>query len=105
MTDTIETRVARGVALLGEKAPAWANMINLDLLDLSSECRCVLGQAWGGDEAFDPYWAAVEELFPEDADADGQAVAHGFDSRSGDLDFDELTAEWRRVIEARRSAT
>jgi hypothetical protein len=47
MSDTIESRVARGAALLDERLPGWDGLIDLGRLSLSSPCNCILGQTWG----------------------------------------------------------
>ena len=40
-------RVAKGAKLLDEVRPGWAGRINLDTLQMSSVCNCVLGQQDG----------------------------------------------------------
>lgn len=105
MTDTIETRVARGVALLDEVRPGWWREsvpepyapIDLDRLDLASCENCAVAQFTG--ECYEDAVLRLVKSF------DG-AVDYGFtlaDDR-GEL-FDDLTAEWRKVIEARRSGS
>lgn len=47
MSDSIEARVARGAAWLDENHPGWERRIDLADLQLSSSCRCVLGQLFG----------------------------------------------------------
>lgn len=42
--DFLNERVARGVALLDEKAPGWYEKINLDNLYMGSTFACVIGQ-------------------------------------------------------------
>ena len=90
---------ARGAALLDEKLPGWAERINLAELELSSCYRCVLGQLFAhvppADEFSSPYSTGMRAI---DVSA-WDAVRHGFD---GD-DADDLNAEWRRVITARRT--
>ena len=109
--DTIEVRVARGAALLDEKLPGWADRIDLDRLDLGSPCRCILGQTWdeGRYDDDDPYFMHVRSLFgtyDQQRDA-GLGFNINFGAkllREMDAEYAELTAEWRRVIEARREA-
>ena len=107
--DTIETRVARGAALLDEKLPGWVHRIDLDKLDLGSPCRCVLGQTWdepSGTRAGEtPFHLHVERLglWPDDGD-----VAHGFNAGGedwfeGEDEYVTLTAAWRALILARRN--
>jgi hypothetical protein len=102
MSDSIEAQVARGAALLDEKLPGWDQRIDLDNLDLGNKCNCVLGQEFDDDDAVGPlefgYDAGLRELFAGD---DDKAVDHGF--LAADYEpHDQLTAEWRRVILARR---
>lgn len=119
----IRRRVTAGVEWLDATDPGWwradqpghgpeSGPIDLDALVMSSSCYCVLGYRWGG------YYRA-----PLTVD---QAVELGFDTAVGaamdvrrynsseeyrqalqsaqDDEYDALTAEWRRCIEARRSA-
>lgn len=48
MVDTIEVRVARGVAWLDGHYPAWWKAIDLGTLSVSSCHFCVLGQVYSG---------------------------------------------------------
>jgi hypothetical protein len=107
---TYAGRVAAGVAVLDEQVPGWEQRINLQQLNLNHCNLCVLGQLY--HDVTDP----VAYL--------GEARVLGILGRLGDLGFDMtdaeelrfdagdgsnpvyegLTAEWVRVIEARRSA-
>lgn len=105
-TESIEARVARGVALLDEKLPGWIERIDLDKLDLASGCNCILGQTWSkGDD--DGRFTAFElqadalGLYGEDENDYG-FNAGGEDYFEDRPEYDALTAEWRRVILARR---
>lgn len=98
---TVAERVAAGAALLDEKMPGWHARIRLPELNLGSECQCVLGQVYGH------YLTGLKALWPE---REFESRACGFmwlyDPETGDEDADDieaLDAEWRRVIEARRS--
>lgn len=108
-TDTIAARVALGVALLDTTLADWDQRIDLDRLDLGSTCNCVLGQefaghpdAHGGDCL--PYDVGLDALFPDARDINRAAREHGFDGDFG-KPHAELTAEWKRVILARRAVT
>lgn len=102
----IATRVAAGAAVLDIAAPGWDDKINVDQLDLSDTCNCVLGQL------ADDYDIGIGKLSLENP----QAVAlgfldiqdtqdgHRFDWDSRDRSYRKLTAAWRKLIEARRSA-
>ena len=101
----IAERVARGVAWLDEHDPTWwradatpvssmhdSEPIELDRLDISDPCGCVLGHRWGhfGHAMIDaPYFGR-------------RPAALGFDAYEN-AEYGGLTAEWRRVIRARRA--
>jgi hypothetical protein len=107
---TIAERVARGAALLDEREPGWWQRIDLSKLDLASTCRCVLGQLFSiADDNWPPnngYWSGLARFGLRESASEaisGSAGSHGFASIRNE-DYDALDAEWRRVIEARRSA-
>ncbi len=103
---TVAERVGRGAALLDEKMPGWDKLINLDELWQRSACECVLGQLWaedaGAQERNGGYWPALEQLgmpaYPTRIPTE-----YGFAAESAD-DYDELDAEWQKLILSRRSA-
>jgi hypothetical protein len=116
VTATIPERVARGAALLDKTLADWDERIDLDQLNLASECNCILGQEFTGHPRVDPYdsWdrtpfaIGMNELFANEEKRDLAAIGHGFDSRIGDgaeTEYAALTAEWRRVILARRAGS
>lgn len=96
-------RVAKGVALLDEHKPGWADRINAARLAVLSPCDCILGQLYPPNaEGVDGYFLAL-------ADHDlpvwsyDDAKEHGF--AGGDTGGGErLDAEWVRVITERRPA-
>ena len=100
---TIAERVARGAAFLDEREPGWDARIDLDTLSLDSPCCCVLGQLHGG------YGAGLRATGLGDDDGrdielgffwtDEHLVGFSLDDEPGDL-----TAEWKRVITARRES-
>jgi hypothetical protein len=101
---TIAERVARGAALLDEREPGWWERIDLGRLDLSSPCRCVLGQLNTDlDRPYFPKWTDILERFGVGL---RDEFTHGFNVGGGgtDAQFANLTAAWRELIEARRSA-
>ena len=93
---TIEERVAKGAALLDQERPGWWQEIDLDTLSLRSGCDCVLGQLY---ESFDDGVEILDLEWPEDS---------GFDLEGWPTDrtqaWNDLTAAWRSLIEARRQA-
>lgn len=103
MTATIPERVARGVALLDEREPGWADRIDLERLDVEDPCGCVLGQTWDGPTlGGDPFIKHVDALLSDRTYS--TAAAYGFDAYYFDgRDFGQLTAEWRAVIAERRT--
>jgi hypothetical protein len=104
---TIEARVARGAALLDEKLPGWVERIDLDKLKLSSGCNCILGQTWDGPTSADssPFGAHADALaLGGDDDIEHGFNAGGEDWFSNEPEYEALTAEWKRLILARRIA-
>lgn len=129
---TIPGRVAKGAQFLDDADPEWwrpdgARAIDLEALNLRNPGNCVLGQrcplevlAWWQEtdisqldayDNWDAYWAYASRLSGmEGARMVAWAAERGFTTSAGDdlntieAEFAELTAEWRRVITARRSA-
>jgi hypothetical protein len=110
--ETIQARVARGVALLDEKQPGWDALVDPRHLNIEDCGDCVLGQVYRnkGDGSLTAFEAGAVDLigmddyhFWNNAPA---LVAHGFSAGAGENDaFDDLTDEWTRVIEGRWAAT
>jgi len=119
----IRRRVAAGVEWLDANDPGWwkadqpgcgseGGPIDLDALVMSHACYCVLGQRLGSmwnapltvDQAVElGFDTAVGAEMDVDRYNDSAEYA-GRARRARDDEFDALTAEWRRCIEARRSA-
>jgi hypothetical protein len=119
----VAARVATGAAFLDEHDPGWWQRINLATLDLSRERHCVLGQTCPL-EVLHRYalqeWGSADEAEPDDRyeayafelsgatnlrEAAQWAVKRGFALDGGrDAPWGDLTAEWARVITARREA-
>jgi hypothetical protein len=102
---TIAERVAAGVSWLDWKLPGWweSHRIDLDLFDMTGDCRCVVGQL----SPHHHYGKAVSRSW---LDLD-EEMATEFGFWAGVAEFSDnvahyraLEAEWRRVIEARRSS-
>lgn len=105
---TIPQRVDAGAAYLDEHRPGWWQRTDVDGLDLTNPCHCVLGQEYGSFWAVPPLKKyEVDGPFGDDelAEVLAFAVPLGFDSGDdeGWGQVAELTAEWRRLIESRRS--
>jgi hypothetical protein len=104
MSATFAERVAEGAEFLDAHQPGWWQSVNLGNLNMADDCLCVLGQciAEGDDEDFD-YFDACHALGLQPYT--GRAIDMGFNEvpDSPDRDYDGLTTEWKRVIEARRA--
>lgn len=104
---TVAERVAAGAAWLDQHEPGWWQRINLDRLNLNSECNCILGQLHGRYNDAPAVGAAA-------LNGDGGshyailrwALPLGFALDWDDCRTDgrELTAAWRDLISARRAA-
>lgn len=88
-------RAAAGAAYLDQHRPGWAGQINLDWLDLASECDCVLGQL-----SNDGYQGMRRELGLDP----GDAVTLGFSLGAGRPweDWTLLDDAWAAEITRRR---
>lgn len=97
-------RVARGVALLDRVRPGWAQLVDLDRLDMQECAACVLGQLYGD---FDD--GCIANSLPLAA-----AAEHGFHHRltspraghrTVTAEYQALYEEWRRIIAWRQAVT
>jgi len=121
-------RVALGVSWLDRVHKGWDEEVDLSTLDLASSCNCVLGQIvtnqaerYEDDEelgekaldikdmAFDalcdgdPTWLEGINGLPSMILSEQEARELGFHTLTFKTEeWVALTAEWRRVIEARR---
>ena len=99
---TDEKQVADGARYLDLNAPGWFRSIDLNRLNMSNPCCCVVGQL------FHSFAAGLEQLDVDPGVAED--VALGFD-RTDSLgldysrDLDALTPIWKREIEARLATT
>lgn len=99
--------VAEGAAALDESIPGWHNLIDLDSLEMQDSCNCVVGQIAGRKLNLDEndwlfFEDALDEVFGERTNY-YWARRHGFDATPL-VEYDELAAEWTRVILERRAA-
>lgn len=106
MTQTVAAeRVSRGIRLLSDEQ---IDSIDLELLDISSPTRCILGQLFGNFSS-DESWAFLDEhdLTRYKRNNEPTVVSHGFDRwtfNDGRCTADDLTTEWVRQITAHREA-
>lgn len=126
----ITERVAAGAAFLDSHDPGWWRAdvewaIDLDALDLMNGERCVLGQRCPLETRECSFYVQGAILSGVAADYPGLDLDHaeaaellidewarplGFQARGVAVleraaDFDDLTAEWKRVITGRRSGS
>jgi hypothetical protein len=99
-SDLVRERVNRGVELLDETFPDWANMVQKQILRMDHCSYCVLGQMFG---IYNSGLATIG--MSHDA-----AIEHGFDFADGDFDQDEVEQRyaeleflWKYEIDRRRT--
>ncbi len=98
----IVARVEDGAAWLDEARPGWADLVDLNILDLDDPRCCVLGQVFGGffdapttlDDAADYGCLAYPQLRNGDSDP------HHAERIRAELGM--LTTAWRTLIRSRR---
>lgn len=106
-----EARVAKGIALLDEKVPDWADRIDLDRLDVAHGGRCVTAQVSGATYVEGMRLLGLEH----DAYATGSYTDHGFMAEGWDAEgmppgyaqmdgYAVLNPIWHREIAARQEA-
>lgn len=95
---SLPKNVVRGAEFLDENLPGWEKKIDLETLDLSSTCGCVLGQQLRTGQADRRYDRMRKRLGLNDRQAD----LLGF-NLYGTQRYSNLTAAWRRLIAARQS--
>lgn len=97
---SVEQRVAAGAAWLDEHEPGWERRIDLGVLELADDCRCVLGQLSGRtmDEAcLSPFSDYVMEYGPSDTVRFGFNVMVGGSAAA----FTALDEAWISLIKSR----
>lgn len=102
---SFKKQIEAGAKLLDKKiGPAWIEIIDLDRLDLSDSCNCVVGQACP-DKG---YVESLIDLFGEDSEEDGEdhlfnkSDSHGFATENY-AEYPDLTLEWKAYIQERRT--
>lgn len=89
--NVIPANVKRGAQLLDERLPGWRSHVDPDQLDVSSGCRCPLGQIFGD-------YADGADLLGLDART--EQANHGF-MPQGWQTYQQLTEAWRRLLVAK----
>lgn len=116
--EVADRRAARGAALLDERVPGWASLVDTDALNLASPYACVLGQVFDPDDGVNHgFRVGLIELFgddryaltnletPVEANGFNLAAANGFNLAAADavrgVDFNDLRLAWTRQVVAR----
>lgn len=97
---TVEQAVRNGIELLDAEGPKdWRELVDVELLDVASIGRCVLGQI------YDDYSLGMMELFDYGEEYwEPLGIKYGFEAQLlpgpgyNGRDYDALTAEWVRVL-------
>lgn len=94
VVETNEELVKKGAALLDDRCPGWATIINLETLTMSSVQKCVLGQVFGN------FATGLSILCLKD---DGYGANHGFVCRGklGNCSCNLLRQLWLTEIQVR----
>lgn len=99
-SDKAALRIGRGVEVLDQQRPGWADEIQLEYLEMASGVSCVLGQV------FDGYTTGLVELLSPEYEGNEYAwsAEHGF---VNDVDngvyYDDLQNGWMKVIKERQT--
>jgi hypothetical protein len=94
---TVADRVADGVAVLDEMRPGWANVVDIDTLEMSYASMCILGHVYG---SFDAGCMMLYGRHAGESEAEG---LHGFAQVHVDEDWAPIQAEWVRIVSARQA--
>lgn len=94
----VDELVAKGIALLDEKGPeGWRDRIDLDELDVSGGCTCVLAQVYGTYGRGCTALRMASTGCPCCETGKDQAHDFGFNDTC-DISYDQLTAAWRAAL-------
>jgi hypothetical protein len=108
---TAQQRVDVGAALLDQTVHGWylPGRVDLTTLDQRFTERCVLGQLFGGNwltgvlRLFEGMPAGARYVAAEHAGFwVNEKLPEGSNTNGADLQYEELTVQWRRAIVARR---
>lgn len=106
---SVRARVRMGACELDVVRPGWFRSIDVESLELSSECNCVLAQLDEGD-----YQTGCREVFGVEGmntgvDSLSFTLVAGsgfvaFTNRESVESYDEMTTYWKQEIRARKRA-
>ncbi len=92
-------QIEAGAKLLEDKiGPVWLERQDLEKLDLSDTCNCIVGQACP-DKSY--LWALMDLLEDRTDEVIDTSIAYGFATEDG-RNYPELTQEWKHLITERR---
>lgn len=98
MTTKLKERVKKGIEFLNNEIPKWKEEIEVDMLDLGSCRRCILGQI------FDDYEEGLDKLDILESSASdygftlSQEVIDSDNEAKIKDDFECLTNAWRDAL-------
>lgn len=110
----LEVCAKQGAVWLDQVSPGWAEVIDLDDLNMESPVSCVLGQMYGGRYGHGILALAEElgvDVYADDGNADPRkcdevAVGGGFNAPYDAVDpeatFDRLNEAWMHLIGERK---
>lgn len=103
MNKTVAERVSAGIALLDEKKPGWASLVDLESLDMASTSWCILGQVFDGYTIACDFLGISHTKIPGYRDMQARcgfdASAEAYGNACETTDFLNLQEEWAQRIE------
>ncbi len=93
-----EAKIAKGIEFLNRECPEWLDLINLDKLELSTACDCVLGQSFMHRKGFCKY--GYDYVLYHMNLGLVKACEYGFSLANFKYDppYEQLTKEWHTAI-------
>lgn len=101
-TDSVQSRVDRGMAVMDEHFPGWTDKICLKTFNITSSLSCVLGQVFCLEGYYFGGWRKMRQMGIVN---DGPPAAYGFEATPPmHSDYQALQIEWENRIAERQSA-
>lgn len=109
----VQKRVQRGAAWLDQNKPGWEHLINFEHLEMGSVCDCVLGQVFEREANIFKARSLVTNkpsgyvyVQAQKDEIRFQEYEYGFEAHpnyDGSMSdqYDDLRAEWIRVVKGR----